>query len=136
MKFVIRSILIALVFSNPSLADDFLSTQLKEAATRNGYLAPELINENFDSKKSFAGKKFFESEMMSLNSDISCSSCHLDKFSSSDGIPVAIGVGGHGSGAERVNGPGALVPRNTFALWGRASKDFKSFFWRKLFYFF
>ena len=67
--------------------------------------------------------------MLSFNGDTSCSSCHIDKFSSTDGIPNAVGVGGHGEGITRLMSDGDIVPRNTLPLWGRGSKEFKNFFW-------
>ena len=66
---------------------------------------------------------------ISINSTNSCASCHLDKFSSADGLPNAVGVGGTGEGLERAMTEGKIVPRNTLPLWGRGSKNFKTFFW-------
>ena len=72
---------------------------------------------------------FFESTELSFNSNTSCSTCHLDEFSSADGLPIAIGIEGHGKGRERAMGGGSIVPRNTLALWGRAARQFDTFFW-------
>ena len=129
MKFAISLFMVLVLGSFQSLANDFLEHQLRTAALQNNYLEPTSLNTKFDEQKAALGKKFFESKELSFNGNISCSSCHLDKFSSADGIPIAVGVGGHGSGLERQNGPGALVPRNTFALWGRSSSNFNAFFW-------
>ena len=130
MKYVIR-VLSLLMFVLPAsqLSADYLSAQLRSAAIKNGYRVPSEINFIFDEKKADLGKIFFNSKELSLNGDTSCSSCHLDKFSSADGIPNAIGVGGEGEGFHRLSGIGALVPRNTLPLWGRASTDFAAFFW-------
>ena len=108
---------------------DFLESQLKKAAIDNGYRIPSEVNTSFDEKKAELGEIFFNSKKLSFNGNTSCSSCHLKKFSSADGIPNAIGVGGNGEGFHRLIGGGALVPRNTLPLWGRASKDFITFFW-------
>lgn len=116
-------------FSALALASDFKGKILREAAIKNGYKGPSQINPDFDKNKSNLGKLFFESEKLSFNASTSCSSCHLDEFSSTDGLPIAIGIGGHGKGLERVKGGGAIVPRNALPLWGRASPDFKTFFW-------
>lgn len=75
------------------------------------------------------GRALFESKEVSLNGDISCSSCHLDRFGSADGIPVAIGVGGKGEGVDRVIGGGRIVPRNALPFWGRGAIGFNTFFW-------
>ena len=128
MKLFISFILSSIFLTLPANAN-FLSIFLKEAAIKNGYKLPKEINNRFDENKAIIGKKLFESSQLSLNGDTSCSSCHLDKFSSSDGIPNAIGVGGEGEGFHRLESEGALVPRNTLPLWGRASKDSSTFFW-------
>ena len=60
---------------------------------------------------------------------MSCGTCHLSKFSSADGLPNAVGVGGQGEGMERMLSDGEIVPRNTLPLWGRGSKDFNTLFW-------
>ena len=128
MKLFISFFLFSIFLTYPVHAN-FLDMFLKEAAIKNGYKIPKEVNSKFDEGKATIGKKLFESSKLSLNGDTSCSSCHLDKFSSSDGIPNAIGVGGEGEGFHRLDSEGALVPRNTLPLWGRASKDFSTFFW-------
>ncbi|MCG8409633.1 MAG: His-Xaa-Ser system-associated MauG-like protein [Phycisphaerales bacterium] len=83
----------------------------------------------YSREKSDVGKLLFESKELSLNGDIACRNCHLDEFSSADGIPNAVGVGGSGKGLERLRSGGAIVPRNALPLWGRGAKSFPSFFW-------
>ncbi len=124
----LTTISLLFLFSALALASDFKGEILREAAIKNGYKGPSQINPDFDKKKSSLGKLFFESENLSFNASTSCSSCHLDEFSSADGLPIAIGIGGHGKGLERVKSGGAIVPRNALPLWGRASPDFKTFF--------
>ena len=101
---------------------------MKEAALSNGFQKPEEVNSLFDKDKSELGNKLFHDELLSLNSTTSCSSCHLTKFSSADGLPNAIGTGGEGEGIKRVMQGGNIVPRNTLPLWGRGSKNFDTFF--------
>lgn len=110
-------------------ASELYESLLRKAAIENGYKLPNETNRQFDKEKSKIGKKLFESTKLSFNGDTSCSSCHLDEHSSGDGIPNAIGVGGIGKGFHRVMSGGALVPRNTLPLWGRANLDFEAFFW-------
>lgn len=110
-------------------ASEFYENLLRKAAIDNGYKLPNETNRQFDKEKSKIGKKLFESTKLSFNGDTSCSSCHLDEHSSGDGIPNAIGVGGIGKGFHRAMSDGALVPRNTLPLWGRANQDFEAFFW-------
>lgn len=133
MKFVIKcaiffaTLIIAPI--NVSFGDPYRETILREAAIKNGYKVPKLVNREFDPKKSALGKVFFESTELSFNSNTSCSSCHLDEFSSTDGLPIAIGIHGHGKGIDRIKNGGAVVPRNTLPMWGRGSLGFDAFFW-------
>lgn len=86
---------------------------------------PETESRSFE-----AGKALFESVSLSGDRDISCSSCHLDRFGSADGLPLAIGVGATGEGTVRYRSEkGTLVQRNTFSLKGRGSPEFTAFFW-------
>lgn len=81
-------------------------------------------------KKVNAGRVLFESTALSGNRDIACRNCHLDSFGTSDGLPIAVGVGGKGEGYARYrNGDGALVQRNAFSLRGRGDAIFTAFFW-------
>jgi cytochrome c peroxidase len=127
MKFAI-SFLLALAVANSVYAAS-LEEFVRSAAIRNGFKPPSEINPKFDPQLAALGGVYFGSKALSLNGDIACTSCHLDKFGSADGIPNAIGVGGVGEGADRVNTGGAVIPRNTLPLWGRGSKIFKTFFW-------
>lgn len=82
------------------------------------------------SARFIAGKSLFESKSLSGNRDISCIDCHLDKFHSTDGIPLAIGVGGKGEGVARIqDGHGVLVQRNALSLKGRGDSEFTALFW-------
>ena len=77
-----------------------------------------------------AGKVLFESVSLSGDRDISCKTCHLDKFASTDGLPIAVGVGGQGEGKDRLyNDNGTLVQRNVLSLKGRANPKFTAYFW-------
>lgn len=130
MKLLIRMIISILIIMIPAVVmAGFLESQLKTAAIENGYKVPKEVNSSFNEQLAELGDLFFNSEKLSFNGNTSCSSCHIEKFSSADGIPNAVGVGGSGEGLHRLNGKGALVPRNTLPLWGRASKDFSTFFW-------
>jgi cytochrome c peroxidase len=129
MKLAIKSLAVLIILCNSAIGSELYSDLLRQAAERNGYLTPELTNAPFNVNKSKIGRKIFESTSLSFNSDTSCQSCHLKEFSSADGLPNAIGVGGSGTGIKRVMSGGLIVPRNTLPLWGRGSKDFHTFFW-------
>lgn len=129
MKLTIKLLTILILFSNVAFGSELYADLLRQAAKRNGYLLPDGINAPFDEAKSKIGRKIFESTSLSFNSNTSCQSCHLDEFSSTDGLANAIGVGGEGIGAKRLISGGLIVPRNTLPLWGRGSHDFSTFFW-------
>lgn len=75
------------------------------------------------------GEFFFTSKLLSGSSDTSCSTCHLDDKHLTDGLPVAVGVGGEGEGLARMDSGGVIVPRNAFTLFGRAHPNYTTFFW-------
>ena len=112
----------------PAQADTF-DTILRKAAIDTGFVAPELTLPGINPSLVPLGKRFFETKSLSLNDKVACRDCHLDDFGSGDGIPIAIGVGGKGSGPTRAMGGGAIVPRNTLPLWGRGGIGFEVFFW-------
>lgn len=88
---------------------------------------PELVG---SAAEVAAGELLFESKTLSGDRDISCSDCHLDRFGSADGLPLAVGVGGQGEGPDRYSHDGGtLVQRNALSLIGRSDKSFTSFFW-------
>lgn len=102
---------------------------LRGAAVNHGVVPLSEIEPETDPELVAVGKKLFESSLLSFNGETSCQTCHLDKFSSADGLPNAVGTGGNGEGRERLMSKGDIVPRNTLALWGRGSKGFETFFW-------
>jgi cytochrome c peroxidase len=127
MKFVI-SLALCFFVTFPLLAANKASL-IRRAAIQNGFLPPDKISSNPDLKLSGLGEVFFNSRALSLNGDMACATCHIDKFGSADGISNAIGVGGVGEGEERVQAGGAVVPRNTLPLWGRGLDSFNILFW-------
>lgn len=75
------------------------------------------------------GKVVFERPVLSGDKDTACANCHLDNKALTDGLPLAIGVGGIGEGEERLASDGAVVPRNAFTLFARGDSRFNTFFW-------
>jgi cytochrome c peroxidase len=130
MKFVTSAILFWFLLGTQNVAvSKSIPDLLKEAAIKNGLVNPRDLNEKFDSGLAAIGETIFNSKSFSLNGNISCQTCHLDKFGSADGIPNAIGVGGKGEGKYRALRGGAVLPRNTLPLWGRGWSKFETFFW-------
>ena len=110
-------------------AEKGLDKILRDAIIENGFKSPEEIYFNPNEELAPQGKIFFKSKHLSLNGKISCATCHISKKGSSDGIPNAAGVRGMGEGRDRLLSGAKIVPRNTLALWGVGSKNFKTFFW-------
>ena len=76
------------------------------------------------------GQALFFDPILSGNLDVSCSTCHLIKYGSSDGLQLSIGVGGVGLGEYRKPVSSREVhPRNSMDLWNRDHNDFSSMFW-------
>jgi cytochrome c peroxidase len=130
MRFVIKFLVfLILLFIPPNLEANSFQNILRKTALDNGILPAKQLFDNRDKSLAEIGKQFFESEALSLNRKISCKTCHLKEFSSTDGIPNAVGVGGKGHGQKRLNSGGKFVPRNTLALWGRGGLGFDTLFW-------
>ncbi len=132
MKFVIRLVALLLVgmsASGSSANADAFESILRDAALKNGLVPSAQLFIGRDENLAPQGQRFFESKSLSINGEMSCQTCHLDKFGSADGLPNAIGVFGEGEGPKRATSEGLIIPRNTLALWGRGAKGFDTFFW-------
>jgi len=131
MRFAIRLLVLAAFAGAASEAQSPLRQQaLREAALGAGVVPLETIAIPADPAMAKIGEDLFASTLLSLNGDMSCQTCHLDRFSSADGLPNAVGTRGAGEGSERLmSGRGDIVPRNALALWGRGTKGFGTFFW-------
>lgn len=116
-------------FYLPAFAADSFDGILKDAAIRNGLKSPEDLSGIVDRSLVEVGEGFFSSTNLANSRDISCQDCHLDEFSSADGLPIAIGINGRGIGSDRAMSEGEIIPRNTLPLWGRGHKGFDTFFW-------
>ena len=65
---------------------------------RQSYIRP-LITKPFEKTKKFLlGQALFFDPILSGNRDVSCSTCHLLKLGTTDGVPLAIGTQGSGLG--------------------------------------
>jgi len=102
---------------------------VRDAILENGFKYSRDLYLQKDSHLSGEGKVFFESKHLSLNGKIACATCHISKMGSTDGIPNAAGIRGHGEGLARLASGAKIVPRNTLALWGVGSKGFNTLFW-------
>ncbi len=59
------------------------------------------------------GRALMFDKILSGNRDVACATCHQPSAHMGDGLPLAVGTGGTGTGASRVPGPGReFVPRN------------------------
>ncbi|MEX0709355.1 MAG: His-Xaa-Ser system-associated MauG-like protein [Woeseia sp.] len=134
MKYDIRAIRsVLIVIAGLFLASNgnaqTIASFIREAAVENGFLPAVDTHRQTNLQLAGLGQRFFESKFLSLNGNIACVDCHLDKLSSADGIANAIGVGGVSSGQDRVTAGGAIVPRNTLPMWGVGGIGYERFFW-------
>jgi len=89
----------------------------------------DINNDLIDPRLTAIGEAVFNTTVLSGDKDTSCSTCHVDELTLTDGLPVSVGVGGEGEGPERMKSNGVIVPRNSFTLFGRASEKYSVFFW-------
>ena len=130
MSFVIKFILfIFFIFALNTVHADGKKGILKQFIKKNGFVPHQQLFNDKDSDLSKVGKILFDSKAISLNGDISCSTCHLDNKGSADGLPLAAAIGGSGEGVERFRSGAQLLPRNTLPFWGRGGIGFNTFFW-------
>ncbi len=128
MRFATSAVLVLALCAGLARADVYEEV-LRNAALEHGVgaelpAAPPVPTEMVE-----IGRRLFEDKRLSLNGNMACKTCHLDRFGSADGLPNAIGVGGIGEGPERAESDGLIVPRNTLPLWGRGSVGFDVLFW-------
>ncbi|HSM58165.1 MAG TPA: cytochrome c peroxidase [Candidatus Sulfomarinibacteraceae bacterium] len=76
------------------------------------------------------GRLLFFDPILSGNRDVSCATCHDPALATVDRLPLAVGTGGEGVGAERTTGQGrSFVSRNTHDLFNRALPGWEAAFW-------
>jgi len=74
------------------------------------------------------GQALFFDKVLSGNRDIACATCHDPLSHGTDGLSLAIGTGGTGSGAARTLGPGRqFVPRNAPTMLNQGLRPFYLF---------
>lgn len=115
--------------NSPAATDNLRIETLRRAAKKNGLLPVWEMQSPGEPHKQKIGGELFASKSLSLNGQISCQDCHLDKFGSTDGLPNAVGAGATGEGIARLKSGGQIVPRNVLPLWGRGGPGFDTFFW-------
>jgi cytochrome c peroxidase len=71
------------------------------------------------------GQALFFDKILSGNQDISCATCHIPDFGTSDGRTLSDGVHGLGLGPNR--GGGEIIPRNSPGLFALHARD--ALFW-------
>lgn len=132
MKFATEAtcaIILTSWFSGAAFAESLRETVLRDAALDAGLVPADDLYEPQPEALAVVGKLLFESRFLSLNKDTACASCHVDRFGSADGLPIAIGTEGEGFGLDRVRNGGDLIPRNALPFWGRGGIGFDVFFW-------
>src|SRR5208282_5878960 len=134
MKFGISVFLFALALVSVASSADQNDERafpriLRQQILANGFIPAKGLYVDRDEALIDVGKVVFKSKKLSLNGNIACQTCHLNRFGSADGIPVAAAVGGTGEGPERLLSGAKLLARNTLPFWGRGGVGFDTFFW-------
>jgi cytochrome c peroxidase len=123
-------LIVAVLVACPAFAEEPAFVEvLKTQVRANGFQPAGALYQNRTENLVEIGRVIFQSKGLSLNGDISCQTCHLTKFGSADGVPLAAAIGGKGEGPARLLSGAKLLPRNTLAFWGRGAKGFNTFFW-------
>jgi cytochrome c peroxidase len=74
------------------------------------------------------GQAMFFDKILSGNRDIACATCHDPLAHGTDGLSLAVGTGGVGSGADRQPGSGrGFVPRNAPSMLNQGLRPFYVF---------
>src|SRR6266446_9342915 len=103
MKYAISVLAVSILSVIAHAADEKVFPQiLREQILANGFRPATELYRNPDEGLITVGEIIFESKKLSLNGDISCRTCHLPKFGSTDGIPNAAAIFGKGEGPARL----------------------------------
>ncbi|MFB6375940.1 MAG: cytochrome c peroxidase, partial [Bradymonadaceae bacterium] len=111
--------------------DDGLDRRLRRRMQRHGVEKPTTIAP-VDEDVFKLGKKLFFDKALSGPKDTACASCHFTSpgASTSDGLPLGVGVGGVGSIPNRRVGPGKQhEPRHSIELINRGLEGWTTQFW-------
>ncbi len=101
---------------------------LREKLAENNIQQLTFKNHNPDQVE--LGKALFFDPILSGNDEVSCATCHHTKLGSDDNLPLPIGVGGEGMGADRTQVDGHdFIPRNAPEVFNRGHRDFTNIFW-------
>ena len=106
--------------------DEVLSQYIKDFN-----LKPLSLIKNDRPKLYRLGQKLFNDTLLSGNKNISCSTCHDERFATTDNLPVNIGEGSvfHYDGTRKVTASHQIGPRNTPALFNTADPELRFLFW-------
>jgi cytochrome c peroxidase len=75
------------------------------------------------------GLRLFMDPLLSGNNNISCLMCHTPAIGTGDQLPLSLGAGAHGLGSMRQQGDGAILRRNTPALFNLGVPSARHMFW-------
>jgi cytochrome c peroxidase len=104
-----------------------LRVRLAEAGITYTSLAP---GPPASPEKIALGEALFYDKILSGNRDTSCATCHHPLMHTGDGLPLPIGVGGHGLGTARQMSEGReFVPRNSPEIFNRGAPEWVTMFW-------
>lgn len=87
--------------------------------------AQSAYGQGLDPRAIDLGRYLFFDPLLSHDRSLSCAHCHHPAHALADGLPQAVGLGGHGAGPRRTGGE--IVPRSTPTLWNTGLKS--TWFW-------
>ncbi|MFK7999261.1 MAG: cytochrome-c peroxidase [Polyangiales bacterium] len=93
-------------------------------------LQPSISEERFtppDDPLFRLGQLLFFDRELSGNRNIACATCHFPFATTVENLPLSLGQGASGLGPTRSRGEGAVLPRNSMALFAEA--DAPALFW-------
>lgn len=105
--------------------DQALQTLIREQG-----LTPLTTAAAQDPNKVALGAALFFDKELSGNRDISCATCHHPQLATADALPLSIGTGSTGFGADRQLGLNRkFVSRHATDLFNRGHPDWETMFW-------
>jgi cytochrome c peroxidase len=75
------------------------------------------------------GRFLMFDKVLSGNRNISCATCHHPTLATTDALPLSVGEGSTGLGANRIGGAGVFIPRSAPDLLNRGFPQWQVMFW-------
>lgn len=118
------------LFLNHSLfAQTDLDQELAQIIKEEGLIPLEPIKRNMKTDVVRLGAFLFNETSLSGNRDMSCHTCHVPHFATTEPLPFSIGTGGRGMGSRRFQANGGVTRRHSPHLFNLGYQDIEFMFW-------